>query len=61
MDETKSKHNSYLKQLNASHSAEVSRLTQDSENIRATKDAKILSMERSMESQRKKYESEINR
>ena len=61
MDEAKSQNNSYLKQLNASHSAEVKRLTEDRENIRATKDAKILSLERSMEAQRKKYESEINR
>jgi hypothetical protein len=61
MDEAKSLNNSYLKQLNASHSAEVKRLTEDRENIRATKDAKILSLERSMEAQRKKYESEINR
>ena len=61
MDEAKSQNNSYLKQLNASHSAEVKRLTEDRENIRATKDAKILSLERSIEAQRKKYESEINR
>ena len=61
MDEAKSQNNSYLKQLNASHSAEVKRLTEDRENIRATKDAKILSLERPMEAQRKKYESEINR
>ena len=35
MDETKNKHNSYLKHLNATHSAEVDRLTKDREEIRS--------------------------
>ena len=35
MDDLKNKHNSYLKNLNATHSAEVDRLTKDREEIRA--------------------------
>jgi hypothetical protein len=42
LGDTKSQHNAYLKQLNASHSAEVDRLTKDREEMRSAKDYKIL-------------------
>ena len=61
MDESNKKHNNTLKQLNASHAAEVDRLTKDREEIRSTKDYKILNMEKTMEQQRSKLEIEINK
>jgi DNA repair exonuclease SbcCD ATPase subunit len=61
MNDTKTSHNNYLKQLNKTHAVEVDRLTKDREELRTTKDYKIMSLEKSMEQQRTKYEVEINK
>jgi hypothetical protein len=61
MDDLKTNHNSYLKQLNQTHANEIERLTKDREEIRSSKDYKILEMEKSIEQQRIKLENEITR